>query len=223
MMKNVYITGSSRGIGKSIKEKFDSNNWNTNDHDSKILDLENSDDVVSFYKDEFSKNPPNSLILNASDNKNILFDQLNQESIDSTIKINLTSTIYIIQNALENMIHNKFGRIVLIGSIWSKNTRPSKSIYSITKSSLAGLCSTLTIEYAQYNILTNILSPGFVETEMTANNLSEKDKEEFIKRIPQKRFAKPSEIADLAYFMGSDQNTYITGQEIFVDGGFRVG
>ena len=57
---------------------------------------------------------------------------------------------------------------------------------------------------------------------MTANNLSEKDKEEFIKRIPQKRFAKPSEIADLAYFMGSDQNTYITGQEIYVDGGFSI-
>ena len=86
MMKNVYITGTSRGIGKSIKEKFDSNNWNTNDHNSKILDLENSDDVVSFYKDEFSKNPPNSLILNASDNKNILFDQLNQNM--STITIN---------------------------------------------------------------------------------------------------------------------------------------
>ena len=71
--------------------------------------------------------------------------------------------------------------------------------------------------------MTNILSPGFVDTEMTANNLSEKDKEEFIKRIPQKRFAKPSEIADLAYFMGSDQNTYITGQEIYVDGGFSIG
>lgn len=169
------------------------------------------------------KNPPNSLVLNASDNQNILFNQLNQKNIESTIKTNLTSTIYIIQNALQYMIDDKFGRIVLIGSIWSKNTRASKSIYSITKSSLSGLCNTLTIEFAKHNILTNILSPGFVDTEMTNKNLNEKDKNEFIKRIPQQRFAKPAEIAELAYFLGSDQNTYITGQEIFVDGGFSIG
>jgi len=58
---------------------------------------------------------------------------------------------------------------------------------------------------------------------MTNKNLNEKDKNEFIKRIPQQRFAQPSEIAELAYFLGSDQNTYITGQEIFVDGGFSIG
>lgn len=223
MEKNVYITGTSRGIGNSIKDKFSSNNWHTTEHNSKILNLENSTEVINFYKDKFLKKPPNSLILNASVNDNIYFHELNRKNIDSAIKINLTSTIYIIQNALEHMINNKFGRIVLLGSIWSKNTRSSKSIYSITKSSLFGLCSTLTIEYAKHNILTNILSPGFVDTEMTLNNLEQEDKDSFIQRIPLRRFAKPSEIAELAYFLGSDQNTYIAGQEIFVDGGFSIG
>lgn len=223
MDKNVYITGTSKGIGYSIKEKFNSQGWNTNKHNSEVINLSEVQKVNEFFKKEFLINPPTTLVLNASENKNLLFNELDHKNIEKTLSINLTSNLFIIQNAIEHMVKNKFGRIVLIGSIWSKKTRASKSIYSITKSSLIGLCNTLTVEFSKENILTNIVSPGFVNTEMTEQNLSFSDKEEFLKRIPQQRFSEPKEIAELVYFLGSENNTYITGQEIFIDGGFNIG
>jgi len=223
MDKNVFITGTSRGIGKSIKHAYTINGWNTNKHNSKILDLSDTKNLAKFLKKEFIENPPDTIVLNASINENIKFKEINEESLNSSLKIAINSNILIIQSAIEHMKKNNFGRIVLIGSIWSKSSRISKSIYSIAKASLTGLSTSLSVEYSKYNILTNIVSPGFVNTEMTNKNLSENDKLKFTSRIPQGRFADPAEIAELVYFLGSEKNTYITGQEIFIDGGFNIG
>lgn len=223
MDKNVFITGTSRGIGKSIKNTYTKNGWNTNIHNSKILDLSDTKNLAKFLKKEFIECPPDTIVLNASINENIKFKDINEERLKSSLNISINSNILIIQTAIEQMKKNKFGRIVLIGSIWSKSSRISKSIYSIAKASLTGLNTSLSVEYSKYNILTNIVSPGFVNTEMTSNNLSKNDKQQFIRRIPQGRFADPAEIAEFVYFLGSEKNTYITGQEIFIDGGFNIG
>lgn len=222
MLKNVYITGTSKGIGKSVKDKFSDNGWNTNEHNSEILDLSDIELVKEYFNKKFSDSPPAVLVLNAATNENILFENIDTEKFQRYQNINTLANIYIIQSALHYMKAINFGRIVLVGSIWSSRTRITKSLYSISKASLKGVCTTLTIEYANQNILTNIVSPGIVKTEMTNNNLSKGDKEAFLNKIPMKRFAEPSEIANLIYFLGSEDNSYISGQEIFIDGGFNI-
>ena len=222
MKKNVHITGSSRVIGKAIKNIYLANEYNVIEHSKKILDLSKPELVSNFYETLFEASPPEILILNASINENRKFENVTSENIMESLNISLLSNMMIIQKGIKHMLKNKFGRIVLIGSIWSSKTRPLKTVYSINKSSLKGICNSLSVEYAKENILTNIVSPGFVNTEMTKKNITSNQEKEFIKRIPLQRFAEPEEISEMVYFLGSENNTYITGQEIFVDGGFNI-
>lgn len=222
MKKNVFITGTSRGIGNAIKNTFETKNWTCNSHDSKILDLKDLNKVSNFCTDYFYLNNPSSLILNASINENRSFENLNLDNLEMHFKINLFSSISIIQAALPYFKKQNFGRIVLIGSIWSTKSRAGKSAYSMTKSSLIGLKNTLSIEFSEYNILTNIVSPGFINTEMTERNLNPDLKNSFKEKLPLKRFGEVNEISNIVYFLGSEENSYITGEEIKVDGGYSI-
>ena len=84
------------------------------------------------------------------------------------------------------------------------------------------MTKTIAIEYAKHNILVNSVSPGFTDTELTSKILTKKEKEELINQVPIKRMASPKEIANTVAFLCSDLNTYITGQDIIVDGGFTI-
>ena len=121
------------------------------------------------------------------------------------------------------MKNNTFGRIVLIGSLWSEYVRKEKLFYSVSKHGLVSLTKTSALELAKYNILVNTVSPGFVNTDMTQNSLTADQVKSFKSEIPLERFAEPKEIASLVYYLGSDNNTYVTGQNIFIDGGWSVG
>ena len=120
-------------------------------------------------------------------------------------------------------INENFGRIVLIGSLWSKYVRNEKLFYSISKSALVSLGRSASIELGEFNILVNTVSPGFVNTEMTSQNLSDTQINSFTKQIPLGRFAESHEIPPLIYFLGSEDNSYITGQNILIDGGWSIG
>jgi len=113
-----------------------------------------------------------------------------------------------------------YGRIVNIASIWSIKSRPGRTAYTITKSGIVGLTKTSSIELAPYNILVNAVSPGFTMTELTMRTLPEKEFNELKSIVPAQRFAEPSEIAKTVLFLVSDLNTYLTGQNIAIDGGF---
>ena len=95
--------------------------------------------------------------------------------------------------------------------------------YSISKSALVSLGQSASVELGEFNILVNTVSPGFVNTEMTSQNLSDTQINSFTKQIPLGRFAESHEIPPLIYFLGSEDNSYITGQNIFIDGGWSIG
>ena len=113
-----------------------------------------------------------------------------------------------------------YGRIVNIASIWSIITRERRTAYAITKSGILGLTKTSAVELAPYNILVNAVSPGFTLTELTKATLSEQEYTSLSKIVPVGRFAQPVEIARIVLFLASDMNTYISGQNIIIDGGY---
>ena len=110
--------------------------------------------------------------------------------------------------------------IVNIASIWAIVSKSGRCVYSATKNGIHGVTNTLAVELAEYNILVNTVCPGFTLTEMTKKNNTEAEVAAISSDIPMKRMAEPREIAEVVYFLGSDKNTYLTGQKIAVDGGY---
>ena len=224
--KTVLITGGTRGIGLAIREKFDKENDNIfypGTQKKKIknfiqLDLNNSTSIDKFI-DKTEKINLDVLIINSG--INIIKDFLNftPQEITRVININFLNNLRILQSILKNMIKKKYGRIVLISSIWGVIPAKKRSIYSLTKKSLQFLCKSIASEYGHNNILINSISPGFIETELTKKSLDEKKIKKLKKRVPLGRFGRPSEVADLAYYL-INKNTYINGQNIVIDGGF---
>jgi len=113
-----------------------------------------------------------------------------------------------------------YGRIVNIASIWSITTKPGRAVYTATKSGLVGMTKAVAVDLAPYSILVNAVSPGFTNTELTKTSLSPEECEDISNKVPMGRFAEPAEIARTVLFLSSNLNTYITGQNLVVDGGY---
>ena len=120
------------------------------------------------------------------------------------------------------MIKNKYGRIVNISSIFGTTTLTKRSIYSMTKSGIEGLTRGMALDLAEYNILANSVAPGFTLTDLTKRVLGKDGIKKIEKEIPVKRLASTKDISNTVLYFASDLNSYITGQNIIVDGGYVV-
>lgn len=217
-MSTVLVTGGSRGIGKAIVEKFEQEGANLLVPSRKELDLLDENSIKNYiqsHQDDIDVIINNAGVHIKKDIKNILITDF-----DTTLQINLKAPLLLVQGYTELMKEKRRGKIVNISSIWGVISRQSRAMYTSSKFALNGLTKALSAELAPYNILVNSVCPGFVETEMTKKNLTQTEINSLASEIPIKRFAKPHEIAEVVYFLGSDKNTYITGQNIIVDGGF---
>ena len=217
----VLVTGGSRGIGKAVCEIFSENGYEPVAPGRSELDLSSHDSVVNFVR-ENKATVFDSIINNAGINPIRRLEEIAGEDLEETIAVNLTSPLYIIQGLSEGMKVRKQGRIVNIGSIWSVVSKPGRAIYSATKRGLHGVTETLALELAPYGVLVNTVSPGFTATELTFKNNTESEIKAIEANIPVGRMADVKEIARTILFLGSYENTYITGQNIVVDGGFSI-
>ena len=134
--------------------------------------------------------------------------------------VNLEAPFLITRAVSRIMKANKYGRIVNIASIFGVIGKARRSLYSISKFGLRGLTVSSSIDLAPYNILVNAVSPGFVMTELTRRILGADEMETLAQQVPVGRFAQPGEISKPVLFLASSQNTYITGQNLIIDGGF---
>lgn len=160
------------------------------------------------------------LINNAGINRINFLETSRLDDWDAVMAVNLEAPFVLLRAAAPVMRRAGYGRVVNIASIWSVISRPRRSVYSAAKSGLVGLSRAASNELAGSNVLINCVSPGFVLTELTHRMLPEAEQQELKAQIPAGRFAEPAEISRVVLFLSSTLNTYLTGQNVVVDGGF---
>ena len=217
--RTALITGSTGGIGKSLVSSL-KENVNVLSPTRKELDLSSNSSIDDYIS---SLDVPIDIIVNcAGIHKAGNCEDLTTHDFQNILQINLIAPFQIISGLVKGMKERKYGRILNISSIWSIVSKEKRSIYSASKSGLDGLTRTLALELAPFNILVNSIAPGYVNTDMIQQYNSKKELEKIKQIIPLNRFAEPSEIAELAKFLSSEKNSYITGQIIPIDGGYVI-
>tara|TARA_B100000963_G_C22608635_1_gene663795 strand:+ start:1593 stop:2288 length:696 start_codon:yes stop_codon:yes gene_type:complete len=230
MVKNVLITGGNSGIGDAIKKKFEEKSYNVFIVGKKNLkkknyykiNLENLIEVKKFTK-EIQKIKIDILINNAGASTVDNAFNFNLKKMSKIHNINFYSAVIISKSVLKNMINKKWGRIVNITSIFAEYAREDRLSYISSKFLLNSLTKSLAADFSKKNILCNSVAPGVTNTRLTNKMLNNSYlKKKLLKKIPMKRFAKTNEIAELVFHLGSNENKFITGQQIFIDGGFSI-
>ena len=219
--KICLITGASRGIGFCIAEYLRKKGYNVFAPSHQELDL-NDDKSVSNFLQKNNDIYFEVLINNAGLNEIADIEFIEDEKLSTMMNVNLISPLKLIRGIIPNMKKHNYGRIVNIGSIWGGVSKPGRSVYSMTKRGIHGLTQTASVELAKYNILVNTVCPGFTLTELTRKNNDVEQMKEICKKIPIGRMAEPEEQAKVVCYLASAENTYITGQQIFVDGGYTA-
>ena len=235
MNKIVLVTGASRGIGLEVAKLFSKEGYKvigTSRGDFNLGDLIGDSSAMSVQLDLMSKESindlfevlksedilPSVLINNAGITKDQLFLRMKDKDWDEVIETNLNGLFRVTKAFIKPMVKNKFGRVINISSVAGLMGNSGQVNYSSSKSAMVGFSRSLAKELGSRNITSNVVAPGFIETDMTTF-LNDDDKIEVSKNIPMKRFGTVEDVAKCIVFLASDNANYITGQIISVDGG----
>lgn len=217
--QRALVTGGSRGIGKVVVELLKEQGYDVYAPTRQELELASDESILAFTK-QHAQEKFDVIINNAGINDIHEIDEITDDEIERTMKINLIAPMKLLRAFVPAMKQQNYGKIVNIGSIWGVVSKGGRVMYSASKHGIHGITKTLAVELAPYNILVNTVCPGFTLTELTYKNNTPEQIKEISKDIPMGRMAQPKEIAKIICFLVSKENTYLTGQQIAVDGGF---
>ena len=235
MSKIVLVTGASRGIGLEAAKHFSKEGYKvigSSRGDFNLGELIGDESAISVQLDLISKESiqnlfadlksedllPSVLVNNAGITKDQLFLRMKDEDWDDVIETNLNGLFRVTKAFIKPMVKNKFGRVINISSVSGLMGNSGQVNYSSSKSAMVGFSRSLAKELGSRNITSNVVAPGFIETDMTTF-LNDDEKVEVSKNIPMRRFGSVQDVAKCIVFLASDEANYITGQTISVDGG----
>lgn len=239
--KVVFVTGGSRGIGKEVALKFADEGYDV------VVNYVSDKTDVEGLKKEFEEKGVKSLILkadvskseevenvvkeiienfgkidvlvnNAGITKDNLLMRMSEEEFDRVLEINLKGTFLVTKAVTKYMIKKRTGSIINLSSVVGVSGNAGQCNYAASKAGIIGFTKSIAKELASRNIRANVVAPGFIATDMT-DVLPDNVKENIYGQIPLKRMGEAKEVAELIYFLGSKNSSYITGQVIHVDGG----
>ena len=215
--KTALVTGASRGLGKAFAEQLVKNDMRVLTPGRQQLDLLSNISIDQYLA---SLTEPVDVLVNNAGINRIGQTTFSDTDLEDTLQVNLIAPIRLARGLIPGMIRRQYGRIVNISSIWSVVSKPGRITYAVSKTGLNGYTRSLAVELAPYNILVNAVCPGYVNTELTRQNNTEPDLQLICKTIPMGRLAEPAEIARLVSFLCSEENSYLTGQCLVIDGGY---
>ena len=230
------VTGGSRGIGRAIVEALVSEGCDvyythTGATDAEVnipkatgvsVNFLDSSSLDQFISQTLSDLQFDILVNNAGIHIPENIYDFSEESWRSIMTVNLDAAASITKSISKGMVKQAKGWILNVSSVASIVSSPSSAAYSSSKAGLLGLTRAAAIDLGAHGILVNCLSPGTTQTDMVDRLLDESKREKFLERVPLGRFAEPSEIANVALFLVSNENSYITGQNIVVDGATTI-
>lgn len=229
----VLVTGGNRGIGRAIAERFVRDGYRvavtarsgegpegTLTVRADVTDAASID--AAFSEVEEKLGAVEIVVANAGITKDTLLMRMSEDDFDSVVATNLGGTFRVVKRASKGMLRARFGRVILISSVVGLYGSAGQVNYSASKSGLVGFARSLTRELGARGITANVVAPGFIETDMTAE-LPENTQKQYKASIPAGRFATPDEVAGVVTWLASDDAAYISGAVIPVDGGLGMG
>ncbi len=238
--KNVFVTGSTRGIGLAIAHKFASLGANVvlngrsaiseelltqfADYGVKVVaisgDVSDNADAKRMVDEAVAAlGSVDILINNAGITKDGMALRMSEENFDAVLKINLTGTFNMTQAVLKPMTKAREGAIINLSSVVGLTGNAGQANYAASKAGVIGFSKSIAREVAARNVRVNVIAPGFIESDMTAV-LSDKIKDAMMGQIPMKRFGQAEEVAEVAVFLAKQE--YLTGQVLAIDGGLTM-